>query len=130
MLRKIGTIWNGMMEVLQMEGPTPPSEYEPVAQTALATEHIGNLGRMISQSKSGYSRQRPGGRPVFNANVCTRSAGKIWFGDLDLNTDDSDHLERLATVLKEDVYVLREFDARFENEQEPLFDRAVQVFKT
>lgn len=77
-------------------------------------------GRMISGTKRG-----PEGHVcVFNANVCLRSAGKIWFGDLDL-TDDLSDLKRLAATRGEEVYVLREMDARFRNEAAPLFDSAV-----
>jgi hypothetical protein len=77
-------------------------------------------GRMISGSK----RAPEGHVCVFNANVCLRSEGKIWFGDLDLTTDAED-LKRLAAEKGEDVYVLRERDARFTNEAAPLFGEAV-----
>lgn len=77
-------------------------------------------GRMISGSKRG-----PEGHVcVFNANICTRKAGKIWFGDLDLTTD-ADELKRLAAERNEMIFVLRERDARFMNEASPLLDEAV-----
>lgn len=77
-------------------------------------------GRMISGTK-----HSPAGHVcVFNANICTRKAGKIWFGDLDLTTD-ADDLKRLAAEKNETIYVLREMDARFMNEGAPLLDRAV-----
>lgn len=79
-------------------------------------------GRMISGSKQG-----PKGHVcVFNANLCTRTAGKIWFGDIDL-TADADDLKRLATEKDEPIYVLREMDARFMNEGKPLFQNAVAI---
>jgi len=79
-------------------------------------------GRIISGSKRG-----PKGHVcVFNANVCTKSQGKIWFGDIDL-TDDAADLARLAAEKREDVYVLREKDARFMNEAAPKFENAVAV---
>lgn len=78
-------------------------------------------GRMISGTKSGYK-----GRAIFNANVCTKSKGKIWYGDLDLDGDAAD-LQSLADREREAVYVLRESDARFQNEAAPLFDKAVTI---
>jgi hypothetical protein len=81
-------------------------------------------GRMISAGK-----KSPAGHVcIFNANVCTRSAGKIWFGDIDLTTDAAD-LQRLANEKGEAVYVLREHDARFENERAPKFANAVAVIE-
>ena len=63
---------------------------------------------------------------VFNANVCT-AAGKIWYGDLDV-TRDEHMLRALAELLGEKVYVLREMDARFEDEANPKLDKAVASF--
>jgi hypothetical protein len=81
-------------------------------------------GRMISPSKSDYRMAHPTNVVVFNANVCTRGRGKIWYGDLDLTLDATD-LSRLATELNEDVLVLRERDARFGREHDPAFEQAV-----
>lgn len=79
-------------------------------------------GRMISGGKTS-----PKGHVcVFNANLCTRKGGKFWFGDLDLTTDAED-LKRLAAEKGEPIYVLRERDARFQNEAQPLFENAVAV---
>ena len=78
------------------------------------------MGRMISGSK-----MAPKGHVcVFNANICTKSRGKVWFGDLDLTTDAAD-LKRFAAEQGEDIYVLREMDARFTNEAKPRFENAV-----
>jgi hypothetical protein len=77
-------------------------------------------GRMISGSKTAPK----GHFCVFNANVCTKSRGKIWFGDLDI-TDDAADLQRLAETMGEDIYVLREVDGRFRNETNPLLHKAV-----
>lgn len=76
-------------------------------------------GRMISGSKTGPK----GHACVFNANVCSKSRGKFWFGAIDL-TDDADSLRALATKEGEEIYVLRERDGRFENEAKPLLDKA------
>jgi hypothetical protein len=81
-------------------------------------------GRMISGTKTA-----PKGHVcVFNANLCTRSAGKIWFGDIDLTSDKPD-LQRLADEKGEAIYVLREMDARFMNEASPKFENAVAVIE-
>lgn len=78
------------------------------------------LGRMISGSKQG-----PKGHVcVFNANICTKSKGKIWFGDLDVTADQAD-LKRLAAEQGEEIFILREIDARFHNEAKPLFENAI-----
>jgi len=82
------------------------------------------MGRMISGSKTS-----PKGHVcVFNANVCTKSKGKIWYGDIDL-TDDADALRALANREGETVFVLREMDARFQNEANPLFEKAVAKYQ-
>ena len=79
-------------------------------------------GRMISGSKIA-----PKGHVcVFNANLCTKSGGKFWFGDIDL-TDDGEKLKALAAEKGEDIYVLRERDARFTNEAKPLLENAVAI---
>ena len=94
----------------------------------LLIEAIGWPGRMISGSKSSYSEKYKHHVPIFNANLCTTNRGKVWYGDLDL-TLDKDKLAALAVELNEDLYVLRETDARFEYEDSPRFDHAVVVFK-
>jgi hypothetical protein len=79
-------------------------------------------GRMISGSKRG-----PAGHVcVWNANLCTKEGGKFWFGDIDL-TADADDLKRIASEKGCYIYVLRERDARFQNEAKPLFHQAVAV---
>jgi hypothetical protein len=73
------------------------------------------IGRMISGSKT-----EPKGQVcVWNANVLTRSAGKIWFGDLNL-TKDAPKLEKLAQMIGEPLYVLRESDCRFNTEKDSI----------
>jgi len=91
-------------------------------ESVTAIEILGYCGRMISASKTGIS----GHITVFNANVCT-AAGKIWFGDLDVTKDEA-KLKELAHALGEKIYVLRERDARFENEGAPLLENAVASF--
>ena len=83
---------------------------------------LGRCGRMLSGSKVAPEGQTI----VWNANICTKTHGKIWFGDFNV-TKEYDKLKELAEALGESVYVLREHDARFENELNPLFDEAVFV---
>ena len=77
-------------------------------------------GRMISGSKT-----TPKGHVcVFNANVCSKSRGKFWFGDIDI-TADADDLRKLAAKEGEEIYILREMDGRFRNEAKPLLNKSV-----
>lgn len=92
-----------------------------------AAQILGMEGRMISGSKSGYRDRNPKNLAVFNANVCTKSNGKIWFGDIDI-TLSHEKLTELAKSVEENVYVLSEMDARFGNEDSPIFDNAVAIF--
>jgi hypothetical protein len=75
------------------------------------------MGRMISGSKSGYREMYPDHKVVFNANIITKSRLKCWYGDIDLDLDRDD-LKLIAKDLGEPLYVLREMDARFENESQ------------
>lgn len=79
-------------------------------------------------SKSGYSHRNKTHAVVFNANLCFLSQGKVYHGDVDLALD----LEMLHACVQqagEDLYVLYENDARFENEQKPAFHNAVVIVK-
>lgn len=82
---------------------------------------FGYAGAMLSGSK----QARPGHVVVWNANVCTREHGKVWFGDIDLTDGGYEKANALADKLGVTVYVLREMDARFENERKPKFENAV-----
>ena len=77
-------------------------------------------GRMLSGSKTSPK----GHLCIFNANLCTKSKGKFWFGDIDL-MDDLERLTLAAHEQGEDVYVLRERDARFQTADKPAFENAV-----
>lgn len=81
-------------------------------------------GRMISGSKSGYYNEHPDNLIVFNANVIIETRGKIWHGDLDV-TVDYENLEKVAETLEEPLYILREHDARFDNE-----DAGIEFWKS
>lgn len=89
---------------------------------------LGKQGRLIDLSKSDYTISHKDGRPIFNANVVVGMA-KVWFGDLDLAVkQDRDRLQELADSAGDTVYVLYEMDGRFEHEDSPLIDKAVEVF--
>jgi len=85
-----------------------------------AKEFLGYPGRMLSGSKTAPKDQTV----VWNANICTVEHGKIWFGDFNV-TRESDKLIDLAARLDTRIFVLREHDARFENELNPRFNEAV-----
>ena len=89
----------------------------------IAEKHLGACGRMISSSKSGYMKRFPENLVIFNSNVCTKG-GKIWYGDLDITLGYSS-LSELAKELGETIYVLREMDGRFSNEEIPRTERAI-----
>jgi hypothetical protein len=72
-------------------------------------------GRMISSSKSSYIEKFPENEVYFNANIFVLGEGKVWYGDLDL-TKDGDILKNIASSSGKDLYVLRELDGRFKNE--------------
>ena len=92
----------------------------------IAEKHLGHRGKMISFSKSGYAKRFPDNLVIFNSNVCTEE-GKIWYGDMDITLSYND-LADLAKDLNETIYVLREMDGRFENEEVPRTDRAIVSF--
>jgi prolyl oligopeptidase PreP (S9A serine peptidase family) len=72
-------------------------------------------GRLISYSKSSYREKNPDNEVYFNANIFVLGEGKVWYGDIDV-TKDREKLERIASASGNDLFILREFDGRFENE--------------
>lgn len=86
-------------------------------QKQLCEEILGWPGRMIYGSKSGYTKMFPDNFPIFNANVITESGGKVWFGDVDIKTDQ-DKFREISQELREPIYILSEHDARFQNENQ------------
>jgi len=81
-------------------------------------------GRMISGSKSGYVRNNPKGRPIFNARVCILGEGIVWWGDLDLEKD-TESLEEISTTIGKNLFILRESDAWSEVTDEQINSRLV-----
>lgn len=57
----------------------------------------------------------PDNEVYFNANIFVLGEGKIWYGDLDV-TKDIEALQKVASRIGSDLYILREMDGRFENE--------------
>ncbi len=45
-----------------------------------------------------------------NVVIMTREFGKIWFGDLELNDETRENLEKLSVTINQKVYFTREFD--------------------
>jgi hypothetical protein len=107
------------IETLILAGPPPPldaefkrKDFAPV----FARNGLGS-GRCFG-SKSGYRNSHPQSVFIPNANVFSRKHGKIWWGDLDLHQDKA-ALERIAHQLRTRLYVLSEFDGRFEKAERP-----------
>jgi len=93
-----------------------PSEFKTQRDIMdLFSKHELPPGRIVSGSKSFYYNKYPDNLIVFNGNIVTKKRGKIWYGDLDI-TFEFDQLKSIADELGEDLYILREMDARFENE--------------
>lgn len=89
------------------------------------------LGRLIGFSKTLYVRENPNHKAVFNSNVYTLQDGKIWYGDLDLNKDE-ETLKNIANQLQRDLFILREMDGRFSNEEkttEEIKNKSVYVIE-
>jgi hypothetical protein len=118
------------MDIIVLTGGPIESEFEMQAKyRRIFGKHLLNEGRMISGSKSGYWERHKENLIVFNANIVTEKSGKVWFGDLDV-TLDFDKLKDAANELGEDLYILRESDARFGSEKDPvnvLMKKAVAV---
>lgn len=90
----------------------------------VAEKFLGFPGCMLS-----YNKSQPG--IVYNSNVCTKTHGKIWFGDIKIEPRKNlDVIKGLAKALGESVYILREMDARFNTETEPRFEKAVVTIDT
>lgn len=71
--------------------------------------------RMISYSKSAYRDRFPENEVYFNSNIFVLGEGKVWFGDIDI-TLDREQLQKVASQIGKDLFILREMDGRFENE--------------
>jgi len=101
--------------ISEIQEPIWPSEFNCSKYYEMFESFGLYPGRMISGSKSGYLETHKGHHVVFNGNIVTKEDGKIWFGDIDA-TLDFDKLKDVADLLGKDLYILRESDGRFENE--------------
>lgn len=97
-----------------------PSEFheDPNCYVVFATNGL-MMGRMIAMSKSNYCKEHQGEFVIFNANILTKTHGKVWYGDINV-TLDFDNLKNIADQLGEDLYILMEGDARFGYENQPI----------
>lgn len=77
--------------------------------------HGFHQGRMISP----YKEAPKGHLAIWNANIVTWTHKKVWYGDLDL-TKEGTELKKVATQIKEPLYILYEMDARFGEENRPI----------
>ena len=91
---------------------------------SMVTSVLGDPGRLISLSKSAYQETWPDNLVVFNANVCLGDR-KVWYGDVDLTRGGEGELRALAEASRQTVYLLYEWDGRFEQEQSPAIESAV-----
>lgn len=110
------------IETFELNGPPPPPDAEFNRQDftpAFARAGLG-LGRCFG-SKSRYRDSHP--RCIFipNANVFSRKKGRMWWGDLDLSNDRV-ALERVARQMRTKLYVISEFDGRFDEAEKTLAD--------
>lgn len=84
---------------------------------------MGYPGVMISGSKSGYHDRFPDHDVIFNANIFTEAGKKIWYGDIDITLSTA-KLQTLSKELGEKIFVLYEWDGRFDFETNPQLDKA------
>jgi len=97
-----------------------PSEFNPDNQVYNIFHDNGfMMGRMIAFSKSTYRKSHPDNMIIFNANIVTINDKKVWHGDLDI-TIDKPKLQIVADILKQDLYILYEMDARFGTDEDPI----------
>jgi len=93
----------------------------------LILKKLGFVGKILAYSKSKYFEKNPNNLVVFNSNLIAISEGKpikIWYGDLDLTLSLSSLCD-LSSQLNKTLFVLRETDARFENEHNPKLNKFV-----
>jgi hypothetical protein len=112
---------------------TPPSDsiqrrWRRSIYSYAAEVIVGSCGWIMIPLKHAYGAEHPDHILAFNASICIRRVGKIWWGDLDI-TIHGTRLQALADILHEPVYVLHEPDARFEREADPDYSRPAAVYQ-
>ena len=79
----------------------------------LFMDHRLYLARLISGSKSMYRKQFPDDNTIiFNANIFTKSHGKIWYGDLHISKD-CQNLQKIVNKIGEEMIIVSEMFGRF-----------------
>ena len=90
----------------------------------LLEQELGFSGRLLAESKNDYRKKYPDHKVFFNANIFAEEIlfrgdmlllGKVWYGDLDLNLDET-KLNDIAKRTESRLFVVKELDGRFENE--------------
>lgn len=84
---------------------------------------MGWPGKMLNASKFTYDKLHPTHVAFYNANLFTNDQ-KIWYGDIDVTIELSKLIE-VAKAMETYIYLLREGDGRFENEENPDLMKAV-----
>ncbi len=95
----------------------PPKSIETIARIFESNEFP--FGHMLHGEKWLYSQSFPNHLVIFNANVLTKSHGKVWYGDLDVSISHA-RLKKIAKQVGEPLYVLHEMTARFGEENKPI----------
>jgi len=86
----------------------------------LLDKTFGSCGKLLSSSKSALGI-------IYNGNIIIEGCGKVWYGDFRLI--DESKLQEIANTINKTIYLLREHDARFENEANPKLEKAVFTLK-
>ena len=113
---------------------TYPSDFKPLESIETIVQIFESnkfpFGDMLSGAKWEYSQSFPNHLVVFNANVLTKSHGKVWYGDLDISMSHA-RLKKIAEQVGEPLYILHESAARFGEENKPIDELlAVSVWDT
>lgn len=86
-------------------------------KTKEAIDILENWGLICGRTISAYKESPKGCICVWNANIITKSSGKVWYGDLNL-TREGKYLKKMASEIGEPLYILREMDCRFSSEND------------
>ena len=102
---------------------TYPSDFKPTKSIETITQIFESnefpFGYMLDGQKWKYSVSFPNHLVIFNANVLTKSHGKVWYGDLDISMSHA-RLKKIAEQVGEPLYILHESAARFGEENKPV----------
>lgn len=93
----------------------------------LITEELGEIGTLITFSKSEYIRRNPKNIVVFNSNIIINNE-KYWYGDIDISLNKH-KLINLSKIFNETIYILYEKDCRYETEHNPNINNYVIKFE-